>query len=62
MESKGAGRSPGGGGGGEGRGGGTPIWNRRGCLSEFLNETIWARLKLFVTPKGDQSGHGLSKF
>ena len=38
---------------------GTPIWNRRGCSSEILNLT-W--LKLFVTPKGDQSGRGLSKF
>ena len=27
-----------------------------------LKETIWAWLKLFVTPKGDQSGHDLSKF
>ena len=32
--------------------GGTPIWNRRGCSSEILN----------LTPKGDQSGRGLSKF
>ena len=30
----------------------TPIWNRRGCSSEILN----------LTPKGDQSGRGLSKF
>ena len=44
--------------------GGGPIWNRRGCSSEILNlkETIWAWLKLFVTPKGDESGRGLSKF
>ena len=44
--------------------GGTPTWNRQGCLSEILNlkETIWAWLKLFVTPKGDQYGCGLSKF
>ena len=35
-----------------GGGGGTPIWNRRGCSSEILNLTPW----------GDQSGHGLSKF
>ena len=35
-----------------GGGGGTPIWNRRGCSSEILN----------LTPKGDQSGRGLSKF
>ena len=27
-------------------GGGTPIWNRRGCLSEMLN----------LTPKGDHLG------
>ena len=27
-------------------GGGTPIWNRRGCLSEILN----------LTPKGDHLG------
>ena len=27
-----------------------------------LKETIWAWLKLFVTPKGDQSLRGLSKF
>ena len=33
-------------------GGGTPVWNRRGCSSEILN----------LTPKGDQSGRGLSKF
>ena len=26
-----------------------------------LKETIWPWLKLFVTPKGDQSGRGLSK-
>ena len=26
--------------------GGTPIWNRRGCLSEILN----------LTPKGDHLG------
>ena len=32
--------------------GGTPIWNRRVCSSEILN----------LTPKGDQSGCGLSKF
>ena len=36
------------------------------CSSEILNltpkETIWAWLKLFVTPKGDQSGRGLNKF
>ena len=25
-------------------------------------ETIWAWLKLFVTPKEDQSGRGISKF
>ena len=30
----------------------TPIWNRQGCSSEILN----------LTPKGDQSGRGLSKF
>ena len=24
-------------------------------------ETIWVWLKLFVTPKGDQSGRGLSR-
>ena len=30
--------------------GGTPIWYRRGCLSEILNST----------PKGEQSGRGLS--
>ena len=46
--------------------GGSNIKNRRGFSSENLNltlkETIWARLKLFVTPKGDQSGRGLSKF
>ena len=35
-----------------GGGGGTPIWNRRGCSSEILN----------LTPKGDQSRRGLSKF
>ena len=29
-----------------GGGGGTPIWNRRGCLSEILN----------LTPKGDHLG------
>ena len=34
------------------RGGGTPMRNRRGCSSEILN----------LTPKGDQSGRGLSKF
>ena len=28
------------------------MWNRRGCSSEILN----------LTPKGDQSGRGLSKF
>ena len=28
------------------RPGGTPIWNRRGCLSEILN----------LTPKGDHLG------
>ena len=33
-------------------GGGTPMRNRRGCSSEILN----------LTPKGDQSGRGLSKF
>ena len=33
-------------------GGVTPIWHRRGCSSEILN----------LTPKGDQSGRGLSKF
>ena len=33
-------------------GGGTPIWNRRECSSEILN----------LTPKGDQSGRGLTKF
>jgi len=33
-------------------GGGTPIWNRRGCSSEIL----------YLTPKGGQSGLGLSKF
>ena len=27
-----------------------------------FNQTIWAWLKLFVTPKGHQSGRGLSKF
>ena len=32
--------------------GGTPIWNRRECSLEILN----------LTPKGDQSGRGLSKF
>ena len=45
-------------------GGETLIWNRRGCSSEILNltlkETIWTRLKNFVTPMGDQSGHGSS--
>ena len=35
-----------------GGGGGTPMRNRRGCSSEILN----------LTPKGDQSGRGLSKF
>ena len=44
----------------------TPIWNGRGFSSEILNLTpkgdIWAWLTLFVTPKGDQSGRGLSKF
>ena len=45
---------------------GIPIWNRRGMLVgnfEFqpLKETIWAWLRFFVTPKGDQSGRGLSK-
>ena len=29
---------------------------------EPLKETIWAWLKLFVTPKGAQSGRGSSKF
>ena len=32
--------------------GGDPIWNRRGSLSESLSST----------PRGDQSGRGLSKF
>ena len=32
-------------------GGGNSIWNRRGCSSEVLN----------LTPKGDQTGRGLSK-
>ena len=32
--------------------GGTPVRNRRGCSSEILN----------LTPNGDQSGRGLSKF
>ena len=35
-----------------GGGGGTPIRNRRGCSSEILN----------LTPEGDQSRRGLSKF
>ena len=35
---------------------------RRKFLIEPLEETIWAWLKVFVTPKGDQSGRGLSKF
>ena len=46
-------------------GGGSNIKNRRGLSSENLNltlkETIWARLKLFVTPKGDRSGRGLRR-
>ena len=45
--------------------GGTPIWNRRGCSSEILNLTPKGDhlgvVKLFVTPKGDQSGRGLRK-
>ena len=32
--------------------GGAPIGNRRGCSSQILN----------LTPKGDQSGCGISKF
>ena len=47
MTKKNEGLYPGGGGGG-----GTPIWNRQGCSSEIVN----------LTPKGDQSGLGLSKF
>ena len=35
---------------------------RRKFWIQPLKETIWAWLKLFVTPKGDQSGRGLSKF
>ena len=31
-------------------------------VGNFEKETIWAWLKVFVTPKGDQSGRGLSKF
>ena len=33
-----------------------------GILNLTLKETIWAWLKLFLTPKRDQSGRGLSKF
>ena len=45
-------------------GGGDSHMKQTGMLVENFefNQTIWAWLKLFVTPKGDQSGRGLSKF
>ena len=46
-------------------GGGTPMWNRRGCLLENLNLTPKGDhpgvAQAFLTPKVDQSGRGLSK-
>ena len=35
---------------------------RRKFWIQHLKETIWTWLKLFVTPKADQSGRGLSQF
>ena len=39
---------------------------QQGCSSEILNLTPKGDhlgvAKVFVTPKGDQSGHGISKF
>ena len=43
-------------------GGGGGAYGTDGDARRKFWETIWAWLKLFVTPKGEQSGRGLSKF